>query len=203
MAKRFVFLEIDDREIVSLLFGIREIAMGGKPRAALHITVRGPYDKEIPRRQIEKYQQVLRSNPLLLQGVGSFESGDRHIVFIKVNHPGLRRIWWKPDFPVRTHGFNPHITLYEGEDSSRAKLLTEFLRRERLKLLTWSFRVTLHVSDHRDLFADRPAWHDEPFLDLVNRGLVRPDILMRLRRALEGPASKHGPRSSRLVSHPG
>jgi 2'-5' RNA ligase len=184
MAKRFVFLEITDPEIITLISGIREIAMGAQPRGNVHITIRGPYDREIPPSQLERYQRTLRSDPILLQGVDSFQDEGRQVVYMKVNHPKLRRMWWKPDFPVRTFGFNPHITLYEGTDAARAQGLIAFLVQEKLKLVTWDFAVTLHVTDHKDLFGTKRQG-DALFLKLVNRGLVRPDILARLSRALD------------------
>jgi hypothetical protein len=183
VAKRFVFLEINDSEIIALISGLREIATGSRPLSNVHITVRGPYSREISARQVEKYRRAMRADPILFQGVGNFQAKDRQLVYLAVHHPGLRRIWWKPDFPVRTFGFNPHVTIYEGTDADRASRLTAFLRKENLKLVTWDFSVTPYVSDHRDLF-QAPQHREELFLGLVNRGLVRPDILTRLIRVV-------------------
>lgn len=183
MAKRFVFLEIRDPELNALIGWLREAAMGTPSRHNVHITIRGPYSSEIPEAQIARYQQVLRSDPIVFEGVGAFTAGERRVVYIKVQHPKLRQVWWKPDFPIKKFGFNPHITIFEGSDAHRAQTVLDFLQKERLQLLTWDFEVTSRVSDHRDMFGEavRKA---EPFLKLVNRGLVRADVINRFERTL-------------------
>ena len=187
MAKRFVFLEIRDPEINALVGWLREAAMGSAARHNVHITIRGPYSREIPESQLSRYQSVLRSDPIVLEGVGSFRAGTNHVVYLKVQHPKLRQVWWKPDFPIKDYGFNPHITIFEGKDGARAQAVLDFLRSEGLSVLTPDFEVTARVSDHRDLFSE-PQRKAEPFLKLVNSGLVRADILNRFERALRsGP----------------
>jgi len=198
MAKRFLFLEVIDPEVVNLLTGIRGLATEQKPKSGVHVTIRGPYNREIPRPQIEQYQKWLRRHPLLLESVGSFHDLERHVVYIRVKHPVLRRIWWKPDFPVNKFGFNPHITLYDGNSAERANRLRAFLEREQLKLLTWEFRVTAYVADHADFFKPKPN-SDDSFLGLVNRGLVRADILARLGRTLNFVGAEELPRATATV----
>jgi 2'-5' RNA ligase len=183
VAKRFVFLEILDPELNALIGWLREAAMGTPSRHNIHITIRGPYSTAIPEYQIARYQNTLRRDPIIFEGVGEFRDGDRRVVYLKVQHPKLRQIWWKPDFPVKEFGFNPHITIFEGTDSPRADAIFEFLKKERLQLLTSDFEVTSRVSDHRDMFGE-PTRKKEPFLKLVNRGLVRADVINRFERTL-------------------
>ena len=183
MAKRFVFLEITDPEINALLGWIREIAMGAPSRHNVHMTIRGPYSASIPKAQLDRYQKILRVNPIVFEGVDAFRAGERSVVYLKIQHPKLRQIWWKPDFPIQKHGFNPHITIFEGMDASRARAVLDFLKKERLQLLTSKFEVTSRVSDHQDLFGAPPR-KEEPFLRLVNSGRVKPDILHRFERVL-------------------
>jgi 2'-5' RNA ligase len=183
VAKRFVFLEIRDPEINALVGWLREAAMGTPSRHTVHITIRGPYSREVPKEQLARYHAVLRKDPIVLEGFDSFQAGARHVVYLKVQHPKLRQVWWKPDFPIQTYGFNPHITIFEGTDERRAHAALEFLSKERLTVLTWDFEVTARVSDHRDLFTE-PQRKEEPFLKLVNKGLVRADIVNRFERAL-------------------
>jgi hypothetical protein len=183
MAKSFVFLQITDPEIGALIYGIRSVAMGAPPKSGPHVTIRGPYSRPLSGVQIVRYGKILASNPVVLEGIGKFQSGDRTTVFMKVQHPKLLQVWWKPDYPVKDFGFNPHVTLYEGADNVRAQRLELFLRSEGIKLLTTEFAVTPHVSDNKDLF---PAVENRErlFLKLVNRSLVRPDVLDRLGRTL-------------------
>src|SRR5580765_506029 len=121
MAKRFVFLEITDPEINALLGWIRESAMGTPSRHNVHITIRGPYNVAVPKTQIARYQRLLGAHPVVFEGFDAFSAGGRTIVYVKVQHPRLRQVWWKPDFPILQFGFNPHVTLYEGEDTARAQ----------------------------------------------------------------------------------
>jgi hypothetical protein len=183
MAKSFVFLQITDPEIGALIYGIRSIAMGVAPKSGPHVTIRGPYSRPLSGAQILRYGKTLASHPVVLEGIGKFQSGDRTTVFMKVQHPKLLQVWWKPDYPIKEFGFNPHVTMYEGTDDVRAQRLEIFLRREGIKLLTADFGVTPYVSDNKDLF---PAVenHERLFLKLVNRSLVRPDVLDRLDRTL-------------------
>jgi 2'-5' RNA ligase len=188
VARRFVFLEIRDPEINALFGWLRESAMGAPSRHNVHITIRGPYSAEVPESQLKRIQEALNADPIVFDGVGMFSAGTRYVVYVKVQHPKLRQVWWKPDFPVEVYGFNPHITLYEGGDKHRAEAVLHFLQHETLRVLTWDFEVTARVSDHRDLFGDAPRLA-ESFLGLINKGLVRPDIISRLERTLR--ASSH------------
>jgi 2'-5' RNA ligase len=183
MAKSFVFLEISDPEISALIYGIRAVAMTSPPKTAPHITVRGPYARPVSRKELLRYGRILSPHPVVLEGIGAFQSGDRTTVYMKVQHPYLRQIWWKPDYPIKEFGFNPHVTLYEGKDADRAGRLQVFLRREDIKLLTSDFSVSPYVSDHKDLFP-RAEGKERLFLSLINRSLVRADVLARLERAL-------------------
>jgi hypothetical protein len=183
MAKSFVFLRITDPEISALICGIRTIAMAVSPKSGPHITIRGPYSRPVPRTQLLRYGRLLASHPLVLEGVDAFQANDHSTVYLKVQHPKLLQVWWKPDYPTKDFGFNPHITLYEGADSGRAHRLLTFLRGEGMKLLTNDFAVSPYVSDHGDLFP-LVEGREHTFLKLINRGLVRADVLDRLERTL-------------------
>src|ERR1700689_2220497 len=99
MAKSFIFLEIQDPEINALISGIRLLASKKPPKATPHITIRGPYTKPISPAQLRRYERLLSEHPVVLDGIDSFEVSDKVAVYIKVQHPALRRVWWKPDFP--------------------------------------------------------------------------------------------------------
>lgn len=183
MAKSFVFLRITDPEISALISGIRAVAMAVPPKSGPHITIRGPYSRPVPRIQIIRYGKVLASHPLVLEGVDRFQASDHSTVYLKVQHPKLLQVWWKPDYPTKVFGFNPHLTLYEGSDVGRAQSLLTFLRGEGIKLLTSEFAISPYVSDHEDLFPQAER-REHLFLKLINRGLVRADVLDRLERVL-------------------
>jgi 2'-5' RNA ligase len=183
VAKNFIFLEVTDPEINSLVREMREIADAAPAHSNVHITIRGPYDRAVPAENLKRYERILSSDPIVLNGVGMFPGTKRHVVYMKVQHPKLRRIWWKPDFPISKYGFNPHITLYEGSDPDRAARLLWFLQREQLKLLTWQFIVSPYVTAQADLFPTQKNG-SRLFLNLVNASMVRADILSRLDKCL-------------------
>ena len=184
MPKSFVFLEFTDPDLNALVSGIRETATGNAPTTNVHITVRGPYSTPIRPEQLRRYHRTLARDPILLDGYGLFRVDKRFIVYVKVQHPKLRQVWWKPDFPISRYGFNPHVTLYEGPDSDRAHALLTFLQQESVKYVTWDFCVTAYVSDHRDLFAS-PHPLQRHFLKLSRLGTVKPNFLATLDRALK------------------
>jgi hypothetical protein len=190
VAKFFVFLQITDPEINALITGIRAVANGAAPKTLPHVTIRGPYNRSVPPEQIRRYNHLLSSHPLVLDGIGMFKTETHITVYLKVQHPKLLQIWWKPDYPTKRYGFNPHVTLYDGPNLDRGTRLREFLQLERLKLLTWKFAIVPHASDHTDMF-QRMKESADLFLDLVNKRAVRPDILARLSWFLDSP-NRHG-----------
>jgi hypothetical protein len=111
------------------------------------------------------------------------------VVYLKIQHPQLRRLWWKPDYPIEQFGFNPHITIYAGRDSRAADLVERFLQRENLRIVCTEIRIVSHVSDHRDLF-EHPAAYPSVLMQLMRRGVVDPLLPQRIQRLKAQVASK-------------
>lgn len=177
--KRFLFLEILDPEVHALINGLRREFGQKESSSNLHITVRGPYTKPIPQKSIERFQRIMSDDILLIHGVGVFKNEDTYVVYIKINSDTLKGIWWKPDYPIKDYGFNPHISLYIGDDKELANAIYEFLRAEDLKLLCREFQLAPYVSKQEQMFEDRKIPEQRHFFKLANRRLVKPNILQR------------------------
>lgn len=182
--RRFIFLEIAHREIGALLWHIQWIVAGVEPRHPVHLTVRGPYRRAIARSVLEKYSEALRDDTLRIGDVGRFTNPDQEVVFLRVHSPNLRKIWWKPSYPIKDHGYTPHISIYRGNDASFADRVAGFLQREQLELTCNEHRLTVHLSDGLRFGTDRPAaigdkgWRFED-------GRIAPTLLPRLRRLVD------------------
>lgn len=177
---RFLFVEISDPEIHALLSGLRNEFTGeGTHCAPVHITVRGPYTQPLGLTRVKRYEGYLRGSPLLLHAPGTFEFPNSSIVYLRADSEAMRRIWYKPDFPTKIFGFNPHVTLYSGPDKKLAEKLVAFLKAEDIRLLCHRFRLVEYVRKQNDMFNDEERPNAVHFLGLTNRRLVRADILQR------------------------
>jgi len=179
VSPRFIFLEFQDPEIHALLKGLMR-EFGSSPSSGrIHITVRGPYYRRIAAVEVERFEKIIQKDPILIQGAGLFSNPEEFVVYIKVWSQSLKRIWWKPSYPIKQFGFNPHITLYKGPDEGLAKEIYTFLKKEDLGLLCHNFRLITFISKQAELFSDEKLPRERHFLELSNRRLVRPDILQR------------------------
>jgi len=181
---RFLFLEFLEPEINGLLSGLRKEFSVSKFDHSIHLTVRGPYSGSIPFTEIEKNQNILDTEPLLIHGAGKFDNRDSYVVYIKVHSEALRKIWWKPDFPIEKFGFNPHITLYKGKDEVLADKILLFLQEEQITLACHQARLAPFASKQGELFAYDEIPIEKHFLTLSNNRNVRADILQRAARLI-------------------
>ena len=173
----FVFLEIRDPEIYVLLNGLRREF--GQEVGPLHITVRGPYVEPIRTDDLRTWQHTIDQSPLIIQSAGLFNNGKEAVAYLKVDSLDLRKIWWKPDYPIEKYGFNPHITIYKGTDKVFSRKVFEFLKNEDLCLACNDVVVTTFVSKQQDMFAMEFKPGTNQFLELANRRKVKADILQR------------------------
>lgn len=191
----FLFLEIADRQVVTLLNELRG-AFSEKPRATtVHITLRGPY-KELPQyEELQNFSDLIRQEGVLISGVGTFSDDKTNVVFLRVQNPKLRKLLWKPDFPRLKHGFHPHITIYEGKDREKADAIARFLQSEKLVFLCNNVSLRLHDTTQPDLFSNITYWdrrYIEPPQISGQFERLRPNIVRRARllsSTLSRPAS--------------
>lgn len=154
--QRFVFLEITDPRVGSLLWRMQWILSGVEPRRPAHLTLRGPYRREVPPKVLNDLRAKLRGDVLHVGGVGRFENRDEEVVYLRVDSPNLRKVWWKPTYPIKDHGYAPHISLYRGHDAVFASSVADFLKCEALDLSCADYKLTVHRPGSLP-FLDRPA----------------------------------------------
>ena len=122
----FYVVYFRDRRLQYSLDTMRFIADPSEKNYA-HITVRGPYQQ---RYNLNGMDRRIDGTEVLADGVGSFFGYSQNTVFLKCHSEILRDVWKKTDF-----GFNPHVTIYDGESRKFAEMLLE-----RLNHLTLRFR---------------------------------------------------------------
>lgn len=111
----FVFLKVEDSTLSNLL-NIAILSLNPSEKWDAHITVAGPFSSE---RNLPKNRDYIRKVSVF--GPGKFSGPRQNTVYLKVGTFDMRDIWVKPDYP-----FNPHLTLYDGEDRELSEKL--FLR---------------------------------------------------------------------------
>ena len=180
-----MFLEFIDPEVNALLSGLQRVFGKPKKTSNIHITVRGPYSAELSENEIERFNNIVREDPILIHGIGMFRNSEENVVFIRVTSNALKKIWWKPDFPKKQFGFNPHISLHKTTNLEYAEVISNFLSEEDIKLICHRFRLVNYFSRQGELFPSNPTPRSDDFRELANRQLIRPDILLRASRVVE------------------
>ena len=118
-------------------------------------------------------------------GVDRFDFPESSVVFLRVESQHLESIWWKPDYPKQVYGFNPHISLYSGNDKVLADRVCDFLKAESLCLETRQFELTPYVSNQFCLIsASHRSW-EKHFLHLILNGKVKGNIVERAQALVE------------------
>jgi hypothetical protein len=107
-----------------LLDAMRLIANPAAKHSA-HITVRGPYQDYQDSRD---WSAVVLGQKIHIGGVGTFFGPGQHTVLLKVESPAIQKVWHKPDYP----GYNPHITIYDGDSPTFAESLRDVLEAQEL-----------------------------------------------------------------------
>lgn len=105
MPRYFAFLYVED-EPVSKLLTTAIVILNPRAKWRAHVTVAGPFDslRNVPRKR--DY-----ARRVLITGAGHFRSENQNTVYLKVGTFDLRSVSKKTDFD-----YNPHITLYDGQD---------------------------------------------------------------------------------------
>lgn len=180
MPSTFLLLEITDPEVNALLWRMRELVSGRRSRSAVHLTVRGPYSALPEGDILDRARKQMTGDVLRIYGAGRFSNPEGEVVFVRVDSPHLRDVWWKPTFG----GFSPHISIYRGSDRRLADVVEQFLKEAKLEVLCAEYRLVWHLSEQRNFF-DR----NEPTVSamqlLVENGRLDPDLLDRLSDALD------------------
>ena len=154
--QRFLVIELLDSEIVVFLTRLRE-AFGVNATSSVHVTIRGPYFECIKGDDIRAYERVMEGTSILLQGFRTFENPEESVVYLRAHNSQLKKIWWKPDFPQRHFGFNPHVSICKTTDRQHARKVCRFLNSQNIQLESRQFHLVPMTSKQEELFPFGPA----------------------------------------------
>lgn len=193
--KYFVFLEICDADISDFLNSLRTIFNRKEFKSNIHVTLRGPYSKPVDEEKLGDWYRKISTSTILIANPGIFKNEGESIVYLRVsmanNSKNLSRITRKFDFPKNKFDFNPHITLYAGNDSGLAQRIYEFMRKEKIEFVCHSFELSVYASNpQRDLFPTQAPSMRGSISNLIFTGKVSPEIFVRARRLVESNSSE-------------
>lgn len=146
--EHFLFLEIRDRDFNAFYYDVVRAISGRPPLKPAHLTVRGPYRSPLSASEVAKWSGAMKHAVLEIRGLGRFSNPGEEVVFLSVDSPHLRDIWWKPDYPIEEYGFNPHLSLYRGPDRRLADRLVGFSLLHELRFLCAEFALVPFVKKH-------------------------------------------------------
>lgn len=126
----FYVIHIAEPFIQAALNVVRYLSNPAVKHAA-HITVRGPYDEL---QDVVELSSFIADKRIRIDGVSTFYGPSQNTVYLACDAPELAYVWWKPDY-----GFNPHLTLYDGDDVIFARQLEALMVRLQVR---FSFRAT-------------------------------------------------------------
>ena len=169
MSRRvFYVVYFEDQNLQRILDAIRLLCdPNGKTRA--HITIRGPYSK---RTDMSPFTRRLQGTEIVTLGVDCFFNESQNTVFLKCDSDRLREVWEKSDY-----GYNPHITLYDGDSRQFASRLADRLSK---LLLRFSFTADglspLISYKGQGTFDLRMAFDEEFVFKLIGKRVTSGDI---------------------------
>lgn len=153
LKRHFAFLYPNDAHLQQLL-DLAIFILNPAEKLSAHITVAGPFSDPRQLPDVAAFHAKICG-----LGVDRFTSTHQNTIFIKVDAQELHSVWKKPDFP-----YNPHITLYDGDDWELADRLYETLFQQRMFFCFFVSQVT-HVA----LVKGQGSWD---LLSRVNLSLI-------------------------------
>ncbi len=117
----FYVIYIEDEVIRACLNAIR-ILCNPRVKTSAHLTVRGPYKTKIKRQRLDVLNELVHNSRIIVYGVDKFFEPNQNTVFLQCASPELPLVWKKRDY-----GYNPHITLYDGDSRTFAENLLRIL----------------------------------------------------------------------------
>ena len=153
MNKRILYVIYVNSGLVGACLDFLRILASPDAKRYSHVTVRGPYEVSLDRNELKALNTHIVSNSIYLDGTGNFFGEGQNTVFFSCSGPYLRKIWHKPEF----RDFNPHVTVYDGEDVEFARSLFEVIS-------SYSYKVRCGAGSLEDA---------DFFLRCATRGLTK------------------------------
>lgn len=119
MARRFFYVIFFNNQRIQALLDAMRFVANPVEKTPAHVTIRGPYPQ---RYNVCSLERKAREAKVLAEGAGAFFYEGQNTVFIRCRSERFREFWSKKD-----HGFNPHITIYDGPSREFAKILLDRL----------------------------------------------------------------------------
>lgn len=154
--KQFIFILITEPNILSFLVYIQRLLNDKTFKSLPHITIRGPYKKTISENTFNKIVDGL-TTPIKISTADCFENSGEIVLFLRAHIDQIKEIWWKPSFPVNKFGFNPHITIYKGQNKKLALAIMEYINRENLTINCREYKVVKYTPKGAQLNLFDPA----------------------------------------------
>lgn len=132
--KYFYVINIKDKNLSALIDGIRVIADPYIKHPA-HITVRGPYTKKY---NFDRVNKDLIGSKIHITGVGNFFEYNQNTIYFDCESNSLEKASLKRDYP---DSFNPHITLYDGNDRPFSEKLNILLSKYNFSFNIYSAEI--------------------------------------------------------------
>ena len=134
MNPSFYVIYPSDDTIRLYINAIRVIAEENQ-RTQVHITMRGPYKKKLPKKKIEELSTIIKGEKILVIDVGNFFDSNQNTVFFTcAETSNLRKVWKKTTYT----DFNPHLTIYDGDDNIYARRIYSLLKEQ---FVPYSFHI--------------------------------------------------------------
>lgn len=106
----FYVVYFADVFVQSCLDLIRYLAEWSEKTPA-HITVRGPYSRRLHEKVEQSLDEQMAGIDIDVLGVSAFLNQRQNTVYLRCSASELSQVWHKPNY-----SFNPHLTLYDGND---------------------------------------------------------------------------------------
>jgi hypothetical protein len=180
-SKSFVFVELLDPEVIAVLTALRTILSDKIQKTSIHITLRGPYRTDAIWSFLEKMNEESFLDPIFFNGFDKFSNADQNIVYVKAQSELFDRFLYKPDFPKKIFGSNPHVTIYEGSNKIKADAIYQFLKKEKFYFICKHYKFTPFIKKQQlNLdFSAQSLYTEENFVNLIQQGKINSGILTR------------------------
>ena len=151
MKKRYFFLiYLNNNLINTIVNGIRLLSDYNQRNFA-HLTLKGPYSTN-QINLLKKDEQLIKGEIIKITDVDSFFYPQQNTVFFKCKTPDVLFDIWKKQSEKTFNVFNPHITLYDGDNRAFASKLLSIVSKYNISFDIVIEKLELYSSSSLGLF---------------------------------------------------